>query len=263
MPQDVISFTYDGAPVRLYLNVHTHLPTAIDYSGPMARDGYWRLLGDVTMRTYYSFWWIGEGVRLPMQWDVYRNGLHDSSFAIESLSINPAVDGKDMSISPELHAAFDKSAAAPAKLALQAPIAIAPGVTFIPGSWNVLLVRQSDGVVVIEAPISNAYSELVIAEVKRLYPRFRSRPSFQPPIPGHISRGFAPMSGAQFRFIASTSTDRSLRASQQPHMPRTPMRSNAHARRHTSEPWAASSHLEPVQTGSNFIRSRGKRANGR
>lgn len=75
-----------------------------------------------------------------------------------------------MSISPELHAAFDKSAAAPAKLALQAPIAIAPGVTFIPGPWNVLLVRQSDGVVVIEAPISNAYSELVIAEVKRLYP---------------------------------------------------------------------------------------------
>jgi hypothetical protein len=47
---------------------------------------------------------------------------------------------------------------------------IVPGVVFIPGSWNVTLVKQSDGVVVIEAPISSGYSAKVIEEAGRHFP---------------------------------------------------------------------------------------------
>jgi hypothetical protein len=47
---------------------------------------------------------------------------------------------------------------------------IAPGVIFIPGRWNVTLVKQADGVVVIEAPISSGYSAKVIEEAKRRFP---------------------------------------------------------------------------------------------
>jgi hypothetical protein len=46
----------------------------------------------------------------------------------------------------------------------------APGITFLPGAWNVAIVRQEDGLVILDAPISSAYSELVIAEAERLYP---------------------------------------------------------------------------------------------
>jgi hypothetical protein len=36
----VVSFMLDGAPVRIYLNPYTHLPTAFDYAGPAAHtDG--------------------------------------------------------------------------------------------------------------------------------------------------------------------------------------------------------------------------------
>ena len=34
--QNVVAFTLDHAPVRIYLNAYTHLPTAVDYSGPLA-----------------------------------------------------------------------------------------------------------------------------------------------------------------------------------------------------------------------------------
>ena len=58
IPQNVVAFTLDHAPVRIYLNIYTHLPTAVDYSGSLARGGFWKYLGDVTLRTYYSFWWL-------------------------------------------------------------------------------------------------------------------------------------------------------------------------------------------------------------
>src|SRR5262249_46646404 len=50
------------------------------------------------------------------------------------------------------------------------PIEVAPDFTIIRGNWNVTLVKQNDGIVVIEAPISSRYSVKVLDEVKRRYP---------------------------------------------------------------------------------------------
>jgi hypothetical protein len=62
--QRVLSFTYLGTPVRIYLNPYTMLPTAVDSSGAAARSGYWSFLGDVRMRIYYGFWWLAKSARL-------------------------------------------------------------------------------------------------------------------------------------------------------------------------------------------------------
>lgn len=89
VPQNVIAFSLDGAPVRVYLNAYTHLPTAVDYSGPAARSDYWAFLGDVTQRTYYSLWWMAKGgIHLPMQWNVESNGLPDRMLVISKLQID-------------------------------------------------------------------------------------------------------------------------------------------------------------------------------
>jgi len=61
VPQNVVAFSLDAAPVRVYLNAYTHLPTAVDYSGPLARSGYWSFLGDVTARTYFSREFLVKG----------------------------------------------------------------------------------------------------------------------------------------------------------------------------------------------------------
>jgi hypothetical protein len=175
--QNVVVFTLDGAPVRVYLNADTHLPTAVDYCGPLARSGYWAFLGDVTQRTYYGFWWLAKGgIHLPLQWNITSNDLPSQMVMIRKLEINVPVDDSQFSIPPDVQARFNPDA--PVRTYDQIPLGlpnepakeIAPGVIFIPGRWNVTLVKQADGVVVIEAPISSGYSAKVIEEAKRRFP---------------------------------------------------------------------------------------------
>lgn len=172
VPQDVLNFTVNSSPVTIFLNRYTHLPTATDYSGPAAPEGYWRFLGEVTMRTYYSSWWMGDGgVKLPLQWDIYRNGLHDTTLVASSVVWNRVEPGPELTITPELRAAYVEQAGKPASLpTVGEPQEVAPGVTYLGGSWNVALVRQDDGILVLEAPISSAYSEQVLATAAKLYP---------------------------------------------------------------------------------------------
>jgi hypothetical protein len=173
----VIAFDLDGAQVRVYLNSNAFLPTAVETSGPAAYSGYWNYLGDVTMRTWYSSWALQKGgIHYPMQWNIERNGLPDRMLVISRLIFDEAFDEAGLAI-PD-----DVRAQAPARarsgdlesLPLGSPnrpaFEIVPGVVFIPGSWNVTLVKQSDGVVVVEAPISSGYSAKVIEEAGRHFP---------------------------------------------------------------------------------------------
>jgi len=177
VPQNVIAFTLDQAPVRIYLNAYTHLPTAVDYSGPLARSNYWAYLGDVTMRTYYSFWWLAKGgIHLPMQWNIERNGLAEEELVIRKLRIDEPLDEASLTIPADIRAKFNPSAppSGPATVALGNPSEpsreLASGIVFIPGSWNTTLIRQDDGIIILEAPISSEYAAKVIAEAKRRFP---------------------------------------------------------------------------------------------
>jgi hypothetical protein len=176
--QDVVEFTYDGAPVRLYLNPYTHLPTAYDYSGPLARSGYRAYTGDATQRTFFSLWKLTDrGLRMPLQVDVFSNGLPDRTFMVSKLEFDPTLAPDDFAIPQAVKAQFRPGSNSadidkiPLGLASDPAKEIAPGVIFIPGRWNVTLVRQDDGVVVIEAPISSGYSAEVLAEAARRFPR--------------------------------------------------------------------------------------------
>lgn len=178
VPQNVVVFTLDRAPVRIYLNAYTHLPTAVDYSGPLAHSGYWAFLGDVTMRTSYSLWWLAKGgIHLPMQWNIEGNGLPDQMVVIRKLQIDAALNEEDLKIPEEIRAHFQPDAKPvdvekrplgdPKKPAIE----LAAGVVLIPGSWNATFVRQDDGIVILEAPISSGYSAKVIAEARRRFPQ--------------------------------------------------------------------------------------------
>ncbi len=175
--QKVIAFSLDGAPVKIYLNAYTHLPTAMDYSGPSVRTSYWAFLGDVTARTYYSFWWLAKGgIHLPMQWNIETNGLPDQMLVVHKLKIDEPLDEVKLTIPDAVRAKFDQHAA-PADLekrplgnSNQPAKELAPGIVLIPGSWNATFVRQEDGIVILEAPISSGYSAQVIAEAQHRFP---------------------------------------------------------------------------------------------
>lgn len=177
VPQNVVAFTLDGAPVRIYLNASTHLPTAVDYAGPLARTGYWAYLGDVTERTYYGLWWLAKGgIHFPLQRNIESNGLPAEMQIIRKLEINAPVDESQLAIPQEIRAKFNPNASLttydqiPLGLPNDPAKEIASGIIFIPGLWNVTLVRQEDGIVIVEAPISSGYSAKVIDEAKRRFP---------------------------------------------------------------------------------------------
>jgi len=180
-PQHVVRFTHRGARVRLFLSRHTALPTAVETTAGRPQDGYWGPWGDVTRRTWLSMWMLEPGgLRYPHQWDVEWRGLPAESFTVLSLDLAPAVADDSFAITPEVRQAYTRMAAAgPARATLGqvAPgrppregVEVAPGVVVLPGAWYTTLVRQPDGVVVIEAPISAEYSAQVLAEAARRFP---------------------------------------------------------------------------------------------
>jgi hypothetical protein len=131
----------------------------------------------VTLRTWYTFWSLQKGgIHYPLQWNTERNGLPDRVLMITSLILDGALDEALLTIPPEVRAQAPSRAgssdleALPLGLPDQPTVEVAPGVVFIPGRWNVTLVRQGDGVVVLEAPISSGYSAKVIEEAGRRFP---------------------------------------------------------------------------------------------
>jgi hypothetical protein len=171
----VVRWTGAGARFKLFVNAYTSLPTAVEVERAFPYSAFWSVWGDVTCRVYFSNWELHGGVRYPMQWDEERNGQPYRSLTVTSVAFDGAADPVAFAISKEVRAAF---AAAGAEWIENMPLGrpgrpaveLAPGIVQIPGWWNVALVRQSDGVVVLEAPISSGYSAKIIAEAERRFP---------------------------------------------------------------------------------------------
>jgi hypothetical protein len=132
--------------------------------------------GDVTTRVQYSYWDIRPGgLFYPLQWDVERGGRPWRSLTITKLEPG-ALPSADAFVIPD---AAKEAFAERSRHSLENPafgnpsrpaVELSPGVVYVPGSWGVALVRQSDGVVVLEAPISAGYSARVLEEAERRFP---------------------------------------------------------------------------------------------
>ncbi|WP_207430863.1 MBL fold metallo-hydrolase [Sabulibacter ruber] len=176
VPQQVLSFTWNGNPVRLLLNAHTHLPTALDLTDSYPDDLFIGRWGDVTTRTIYSYWTLETGgIRYPRQRNVERNQQPYEEFTILDLKLNPAAPADTFAIPEATRQAFLKQPARnidslPLGLPNKPADTLAVGVVKIPGMWDVAIVQQPDGLLILEAPISSGYSSKVIAEANRRFP---------------------------------------------------------------------------------------------
>jgi len=175
VPHHLVQFSRAGIVTRVFLNADTSLPTAVEWVSAYPGGFFWSIWGDVTTRVYYSFWWLQNGIHYPLQMDVFRNGLPDSSTAIKAIEFNPQLPQETFAILPDARAGFLSRAAKTAEdlpLGRTGSPAVepAPGIVIIPGLWNTTIVRQEDGLMVLEAPISSGYSSRLIAEAQRLFP---------------------------------------------------------------------------------------------
>ncbi|HEV7902390.1 MAG TPA: hypothetical protein VGO96_01010, partial [Pyrinomonadaceae bacterium] len=174
-PQRVLKFTWRDKPVTLFLNAHSHLPTAGETLSAHPYE-LWSVWGDVRTRVYYSYWTLeAGGMRYPRQWDTERNGLKWRTFTAVNLKLDPPAPAESLSISEDVQKAFKARPSftfdtSPLGRPGRPPHDTAPGVYSMPGSWDVTLVRQADGIVIIEAPISSSYSAKVLDEAAKHFP---------------------------------------------------------------------------------------------
>lgn len=174
--QHVVKFAWQNFPVTIFLNANTNLPTAVETLSASPYEHFWSVWGDFTTRIFYTFWTLEPGgIRYPHQWDVERNSYPYESFTVSNLKLNEPVTDDSFKISDETRKAF--AANPPIKIddlplgRTDRPAAeIAPGIIKIPGRWDIAYVRQTDGIVIIEAPISSGYSVKVLDEAKRRFP---------------------------------------------------------------------------------------------
>lgn len=171
--QNIVSFKWQNYPVRIFFNSYNNFPVAVelvrDYPYDIAR-GTW---GDVTIKYEFTNWSLeATGIHYPEAIVTSFNGKHLSTLVIRKVEINPPVS-PEVFKSDEAVRADSKPVLAddiPLGLRGQPPVEITSDIIHIPGSWHTTLVRQPDGIVVIEAPISNGYSKKVIAEANRRFP---------------------------------------------------------------------------------------------
>ncbi len=176
VPHHVLAFTFQQKPMRLLLNSNTSLPSAVEMTSDHPFDMFWGLWGDVTTRIYYSLWaYESNGIHYPRQWDEERARLPYRSFTVTRLKLNAPVSEEAFAIPDNVKEAFGKS-----KMVIEdLPLGwrgrgeakeIAKDVVRIPAGWDTTIVRQSDGLIIIEAPMSSGYSAKVIKEAERRFP---------------------------------------------------------------------------------------------
>lgn len=181
LPQHVLAFHHGRWPVRIYLDALSGLPSAIETvrtaSRAISGDIAWNAWGDLHDRTELMNYMLLDGIRYPLQSDYLRNGSKLRSVTratVQVLGAPGAVTFAMQPGAPALHTTLDQLALGePAGQAPdpKKPIAeIAPGIVQIPGSWYSTIVRQDDGLVILDAPIAPAYAARVLAEAARRFP---------------------------------------------------------------------------------------------
>jgi hypothetical protein len=170
--QHVLAFTRNGQRLRLRLNSWTHLPTMME----VVHDDVFGIWGDVVERRWYSFWTLEKGgLRYPRQTSVEWNGVTYSDDTVQALTVDGPVDEAQFAIPAETRAAYAAAPPRPTGLASvpldeTKAIAITDSIVQLPGVFNVALVHQPDGVVVIEATTSGPYSAAVLAVAEKHFP---------------------------------------------------------------------------------------------
>ncbi len=164
----VVAFTWQKVPVRVLLNASNHLPDAVETTQEF--HDFWYFWGDVRQRTYFDNWKLSQGIPFPTNLVKERNGVVWSSTQALNVEFNVPIDPKAFDMDAKV---AKQSAASPGwnlPFRAQKATTLAPGVDLFQWAWNSTIVKQPDGIVILEAPISALYTQGVIAEARKRYP---------------------------------------------------------------------------------------------
>jgi hypothetical protein len=135
---------------------------------------FWAPWGDLTHRMTFGLWTLEpEGVKYPRLWEYSTSDQPDATVQITRVRINPAVAAADFDITDDarqrLIAGRRRVADAPFGSPQRPATELAPGVMHVPGSWDIVEIKQDDGIVVLEGPMSSEYSAKVMDDVRQRF----------------------------------------------------------------------------------------------
>ncbi len=172
-PNLQLFFTWNNVLVHLTIDRDSLLPASVELTRPYPMDAY-QYWGDVSTRNEFHFWELFPGgVKYPRRMDVFQNGELQRQMTCERLLIDPQLDASSLEIPAEIKAQSEPRVASFSQPSPGAPKQIGPEVYLLPGRWNVTLVRQADGVVILEAPQGSTYTHQVLEAAKKLFPGSR------------------------------------------------------------------------------------------
>ncbi len=170
----VVAFTYGDARVRLILNVPSLLPRAIDITHARPYDTYWSPWGDVTQRVSLGVWTLEpEGIAFPRLWEYSTGGQTDGTVTITRVRLNVPAGATDFDVPDDVRSRLianrRRIADAPLGSAQRPAAELAPGVVHVPGSWDIVEIKQDDGVVILDGPLASDYSAKVIDDATKRF----------------------------------------------------------------------------------------------
>jgi len=167
-PHTTLTFTWRKTPVRILLNRGTHLPDAIETVRQF--QDFWFYWGDVRQRIYFDNWMLIHGVVYPTNTVEERNGTIWKSTQALNVRFDVPVDDTQFAMDEKAAAQSSESKGFNRPFGNPAGTSLAPGVDLFPGSWNATLIKQDDGVVILEAPLSGSYVHGLVEKAGEMYP---------------------------------------------------------------------------------------------
>lgn len=171
IPHQKLAFLHQGRPVNIYINKNTGLVTALETTSEVKSNNY-HIWGDIPVSIYYSMYGLEKNKLIyPRQMDIYLNGELSENISVTSLEQNPGFE-EELSF-PEaskelLLKYYGRDLSAP--LAADKAIEEVRDLFIIPGSWFTSVIKQEDGLVILEAPISSSFSEQIIDFAHKKFP---------------------------------------------------------------------------------------------
>jgi hypothetical protein len=164
----VVAFQWNNIPVRILLNAQNHLPDAVETTQEF-RD-FWYFWGDVRQVVYWDNWQLDHGVRYPTNQVIERNGAIWSSSQALNVEFNVPIDDKAFAMDSAAALASTQNKGWNRPFRDDKSVELAAGIDLYQGSWNATIVKQADGVVILESPISSSFTEGLFAEARKKYP---------------------------------------------------------------------------------------------
>ncbi|HEU4669231.1 MAG TPA: hypothetical protein VFR91_00865 [Dyella sp.] len=168
VPHASLAFDVDGRTWQLLLDPVTHLPDALERTRTF--DDFWYAWGDVRERIDYDNWILVDGIHYPGTRIEERNGTVWRSTQVLTVAINGHLLADTFATGHPRPAGDAGASRWERPFDGKAPVALAPGVDLYPGAWNTALIRQDDGIVVLEAPISPVYTAGLLDRARQRYP---------------------------------------------------------------------------------------------